>query len=71
MFTLFRIQSLKQIGTEQLPTLLIAGVIAELFYKFGSFSLECIAFLATWFALDAAIQWLKWLLGREEGRATQ
>ena len=32
-------------------------VIAETFYKFHSFTLECVAFLATWYALS-------WLLAR-------
>jgi len=27
-------------------------VIAEFFYKFHSFTLECVAFLATWYALS-------------------
>jgi hypothetical protein len=39
----------------QLPGLIVALVIAELFYKFHSFVLECGAFLATWFVIDAAI----------------
>jgi hypothetical protein len=30
--------------------------VAELFYKFHSFTLECVAFLATWYVLDAAMQ---------------
>jgi hypothetical protein len=30
-------------------------LVAELWYKFGSFLLECAAFLATWFVLDAAV----------------
>jgi len=29
-----------------------AMVIAEIFYKFHSFVLECVAFLATWLVLD-------------------
>ncbi|KYF52552.1 hypothetical protein BE04_11250 [Sorangium cellulosum] len=29
-----------------------ALVVAEVFYKFHSFSLECLAFLATWFAFS-------------------
>jgi hypothetical protein len=32
-------------------------VIAELFYKWGSFGLELVGFLATWFAIDYA--WTK------------
>jgi hypothetical protein len=34
-------------------TFAVALVIAEMFYKFHSFSLECLAFLATWAALSA------------------
>jgi hypothetical protein len=56
MFTLFRSLSLKQGLTQQLPALLMSLCLAEFFYKFHSFLLECGAFLATWFALDAIIQ---------------
>jgi hypothetical protein len=37
------------------PGLLLALAIAELFYKFHSFTLECIAFLATWALIDAVV----------------
>jgi hypothetical protein len=30
----------------------VAFLIAEFFYKFHSFTLECLAFLATWFVLS-------------------
>lgn len=33
-----------------------AFLIAEIFYKFHSFTLECVAFLATWLVLDLAIE---------------
>ena len=59
MFTLLRKLSGRQILTEQFPTLAAAWIIAELFYKFHSFSLECAAFLATWWGFDAAVQALK------------
>ena len=39
---------------------LAAFLVAELFYKFHSFTLECIAFLATWLAFD-------WLLEKVLG----
>jgi hypothetical protein len=32
----------------------MAFVIAELFYKWGSFTLECAGFLATWYAVSLA-----------------
>lgn len=34
------------------PSLVTAFAIAEMFYKFKSFALECLAFLATWYALS-------------------
>ena len=45
---------LRQLLSRQAPALLISLAAAELFYKFGSFTLECLGFLATWFVLDAA-----------------
>ena len=35
-----------------------ALVVTEMFYKFHSFSLECMAFLATWLLLDVVIEWI-------------
>ena len=53
MYSLFKLLSTRSILTKQLPTFGIAFVVAEIFYKFHSFTLECIAFLVTWFVLDA------------------
>lgn len=39
----------------QAPAFLVAFLIAELFYKFKSFALECLAFLATWFLIELVI----------------
>lgn len=58
MYTLFRMLPIKRLAYEQVPALGLAFLIAELFYKFHSFTLECAAFLATWFVVDVAIQWL-------------
>jgi hypothetical protein len=33
-------------------------LVAEMFYKFYSFALECAAFPATWYVLDAVARWL-------------
>lgn len=62
MYTLLRTLSVRRLLVEQLPALAIAWLLAELFYKFKSFSLECAAFLLTWFVLDALIQGLRRLL---------
>lgn len=47
----------KQVGVptalaHEAPALMAAFVIAEVFYKFKSFTLECAAFLVTWYALS-------------------
>lgn len=42
------------------PAGLGALVLAEVFYRFGSFALECAAFLATW----AALSWIHASLAR-------
>jgi hypothetical protein len=56
MYTLFRLLPVKRFAMEQLPALTLAWIIAEVFFKFHSFTLECGAFLATWFVLDALTQ---------------
>lgn len=56
MYTLVRLVSWGRLLREQVPAVLLSFVIAEIFYKFHSFTLETVAFLATWGALDAVIQ---------------
>lgn len=63
MFTLLRSVPVNQLLIEQLPALLVAWFIAENFYKFHSFTLECGAFLVTWLVLDGCIQLLKSVFG--------
>lgn len=56
MFTLLRLLPWQRLLTEQLPAMAIAWAIAEHFYKWKSFSLEMLGFLATWFVVDLCIQ---------------
>jgi hypothetical protein len=53
MFQLITRISTGELFAVQLPVFLAALVVAELFYKLGSFTLECLAFLVTWFVFDA------------------
>ena len=46
-----------------LPSGALALVVAELFFKFHSFTLECLAFLATWFVFDLVREGLASALG--------
>jgi hypothetical protein len=66
MFTLLRLLPLRLLLIEQLPALSVAWLVAELFYKFHSFSLECAAFLLTWGAFDGVLQLGKRLLVARE-----
>jgi hypothetical protein len=52
MYTLLRQLPGSKLLEQQLPAIVVSLLIAETFYKFGSFLLECLAFLATWFVLD-------------------
>lgn len=58
MFRLLTSISTGELFKRQLPVFLVAFLIAELFFKFHSFTLECAAFLATWFVLDGAVHLL-------------
>jgi hypothetical protein len=59
MYTLTRSLPASELVLQQAPTIVLALVIAEAFYKFGSFTLEALAFLATWFALDVIASGLR------------
>ena len=56
MYQLVRNLSLPQLLTRQAPALILSFASAELFYKFHSFTLECAAFLATWYLADHLTQ---------------
>jgi len=57
MYSLLSLVPVSAIASRELPALGVALVIAEVFYKFHSFTLECVAFLATWYGLS-------WLIDR-------
>ncbi len=48
MLTFLRNLTVRNLLVAEAPSLAISIVIAEVFYKFHSFTFECIAFLATW-----------------------
>ncbi len=52
MYELVRSLSTRELFARQAPVLIGSLAIAEFFYKFGSFLLEAVAFLVTWFLLD-------------------
>ena len=52
MYVMLRANGILSNIRHEMPTGLVAFAIAEVFYKFHSFALECLAFLATWFVLS-------------------
>jgi hypothetical protein len=54
MYSLARHVEPRQALAVELPCLVASLALAELFYKFHSFTLECLAFLATWLVLSGA-----------------
>jgi hypothetical protein len=68
MYTLIRSVGFRAFLIQEAPYLVIAFLIASLFYKFGSFGVEALAFLATWAVLSAVGNWLMEFLGRKTGR---
>lgn len=65
MYSLLRSQQYRELLGQHLPTATGSLLIAEVFYKFGSFSLEAIAFLGTWFVLDLLYQAVRTLVEKE------
>lgn len=53
MYTLIRSWRLREGLLAEMPALVASLFIAEAFYKFHSFTLECTCFLGTWTALGA------------------
>jgi hypothetical protein len=52
---------LRRVGTREgllveAPSFAVSLVLAEAFYKFHSFTLECFAFLATWLVMSLLVR---------------
>ena len=57
-----------ELALRQVPAFTLSFLVASLFYKFGSFALECLAFLITWFVVDATVQILMAVLDKTAER---
>jgi len=55
MYTLIRTVPFGRMLRDQFPAMMGSLLIAERFYKFHSFTIECIAFLGTWYVLEAGL----------------
>lgn len=52
MHKLIASMTIREFLVQQVPGITLAIIIAELFYKFHSFTLECLAFMVTWYVID-------------------
>jgi hypothetical protein len=69
MYTLIKSVGFRSFLIQEAPYLVIAFLIASLYYKFGSFGVEALAFLATWSILSAVGNWLSEALrGKPESK---
>lgn len=59
MYWMIRTLPLRRVLAEQAPPFFAAFVVAEVFDKFHSFTLECAAFLLTWAAIDALVDFFR------------
>jgi hypothetical protein len=64
MYQLIRNRTVRTFLIDTAPALVVSFLVAEFFYKWHSFTLECAGFLGTWFVLD----WL-WTTGQARVRA--
>jgi hypothetical protein len=52
MISAVRVDSVREFVVRGSLPLAVAMIIADRFFTFGSFFLECLAFLALWYSLD-------------------
>jgi hypothetical protein len=58
MYTLIASVRSRTIALTEFASLCASMLIAEMFYKFHSFTLECVAFLATWYLFSRLLSLL-------------
>ena len=58
LYSLIKLNSRKTVLQHELPSFIVALIIAQLFFKWGSFTLELVGFIATWYVLGFAINLL-------------
>ena len=56
MYKFVRSLSTQELFLRQFPVFSAAFLVASLLYRFGSFALECLAFLTTWFICDVVAE---------------
>ena len=55
MYTLLRSGKSRDLVLQELPGLAVAVLVAEVYFKFHSFTLECLGFLVVWTVASALL----------------
>ena len=63
MYYLIKSIKIRELFIVEIPSFIVALCVAEAFYKFGSFTLELLMFVPTWFVIGAVVAFL----GRQIG----
>ncbi len=66
MYSLIKSHTLRSFAIEQVPAILIALIITELFGGLGSFMIETAVFMVSWFVVDWAYQMLRNALAKDK-----
>jgi hypothetical protein len=70
MFRVIRTLGLRELVAGEAVPFVVSLALAETLYKFHSFTLEALAFLATWYLLGGASEIARSWLGPRGGRPT-
>jgi len=63
MYTLLKKEQAKKLYVDELPAFAVSLCLAESFYKFGSFILECLSFLVTWWLISFIVAKIRHRVG--------
>lgn len=66
MYTIVKTSGAKKLLATEAPAFILSLFLAESLYKFGSFTLECLAFLATWFIISFLVTTLFFSLDKRK-----
>lgn len=59
MYTLIKTNGIQEALRKETVSMVFSMGVAELLFHFHSFTLECISFLATWYCVSYATDYLK------------
>ena len=59
MYTLIKTHGIQEALRKETASMVFSMAVAELLFHFHSFTLECVSFLATWYCVSYATDYVK------------